>query len=41
LGAAVVPEGLNDNSQAIYCLERLGEIRPAGNGLKVSFSARL
>jgi hypothetical protein len=29
-----VPEGLNDRSQAIYCLERVQQrIRPVGHGL--------
>jgi hypothetical protein len=30
----VVPEGLNDGSQAIYCLESVSEeIRPVGHGM--------
>jgi hypothetical protein len=30
----VVPEGLNDRSQAIYCLEQVqSKIRPVGHGL--------
>jgi hypothetical protein len=30
----VVPEGLNDGSQAIYCLESVSEeVRPVGHGM--------
>jgi hypothetical protein len=32
--SAFVPEGLNDGSQAIYCLEQVqSRIRPVANGL--------
>jgi len=41
VGMSVVPEGLNDSSQAIYCLEcEREETRPVGNGVRGNSALR-